>query len=303
MSLDYLVEQCVRNGWIVCAWIVIFCVFRCFKSNRKVKTVILKDKSKITHNSYLFSFEYYNCLSHLLLPYSSIFPISQLHSISKKYLTSSSHLSIPIGKHLKFHLPPTHHVNHLHPNKPAFPTTRPYSPIRVFPGGFDLLVKIYPNGKMSSYLHHLPIHSTLQISGPFGRFCYDSHRHWNAFILIAGGTGITPLWRFLLEKVAEPNCQIFLFFGSKSENDILLREELEQLACQHKHFHCEHVLSEPSPSWSGLRGFVNERMIEGQLALNESLGLSTRLLICGPPPMTDVWLAACTKNNWTHFIF
>lgn len=46
------------------------------------------------------------------------------------------------------------------------PTIRPYTPVEPQNGGyFDLIVKNYPNGKMSSHIHSLKVGDTLEIKG------------------------------------------------------------------------------------------------------------------------------------------
>lgn len=53
--------------------------------------------------------------------------------------------------------------------------------------------------------------------------------------MIAGGTGITPCYQVAAAILKDPSdtTRISLIFGNVSEDDILLRQELDDLAAQH----------------------------------------------------------------------
>lgn len=52
--------------------------------------------------------------------------------------------------------------------------------------------------------------------------------------MIAGGTGITPCYQVIMAalKNKETNMHITLIFGNKTEDDILLKQELEELSSE-----------------------------------------------------------------------
>ena len=66
------------------------------------------------------------------------------------------------------------------------PTSRPDTE-----GYFELLVKTYPTGKLSPYLHALKPGDMLEVRGPVGRFKYTKNAY-KKMGFVAGGTGLTP---------------------------------------------------------------------------------------------------------------
>ena len=105
-------------------------------------------------------------------------------------VTNTSHntklirFEIPHGKDLG--LPIGRHVS-VRADVDGKPVMRAYTPTSRTDqkGYFDLLVKTYEFGKMSSHLHSLNVGSTLDVRGPVGRFKYAKNSYKNMG-LIAG---------------------------------------------------------------------------------------------------------------------
>ena len=57
-------------------------------------------------------------------------------------------------------------------------------------------------------------------------------RPFNQVIMCAGGTGITPCYQVIMSVCNNPddNTKIILLFANRTEQDILLRKELEAFA-------------------------------------------------------------------------
>lgn len=79
--------------------------------------------------------------------------------------------------------------------------SRPYTPVRslvetteyghISEDTLCLLVKNYPNGKLSQHLYYLHQGDSIEVSRPQGSFeCWTSKTN---LILLAAGTGITPM--------------------------------------------------------------------------------------------------------------
>ena len=116
-----------------------------------------------------------------------------------------------------------------------------------------------------------------------------------AFGMIAGGTGITPMLQLVRAILKNPNdkTRISLIFANVNEEDILLRQELEELAEVRKdQFQLYLVLNNPPPAkvWSGGVGFVTEEMI-GNYCPKPAQDI--KILMCGPPPMISVMKKHC----------
>ncbi|BEJ17237.1 hypothetical protein CspHIS471_0606380 [Cutaneotrichosporon sp. HIS471] len=155
-------------------------------------------------------------------------------------------------------------------------------------GYFDLVVKTYDNGLMSTYLDHLPIGASVLVRGPKGQFNYSP---WMAkhLLLVAGGSGITPMYRIIKSAALDPDdtTKMCLVFANISEEDILLKNELDHLALKSNgRLKIDYVLEHPPPGWKGAVGYVTSEMLEERLPTGGPAG--GKVLLCGPPGMTKV---------------
>ncbi len=98
-------------------------------------------------------------------------------------------------------------------------------------GYFDLVVKTYDNGLMSSHLDHLPIGAEIEVRGPKGQFNYSPTlaRH---LLLVAGGSGITPMYRIIKSAAldATDKTKMCLVFANIAEEDIRERRRMGRLS-------------------------------------------------------------------------
>ncbi|KAL2802344.1 hypothetical protein BJX63DRAFT_440984 [Aspergillus granulosus] len=152
----------------------------------------------------------------------------------------------------------------------------PVSPIGNSPE-VDLIIKVYPKGQLGNYLLNLPLQSRVEIRGPLGR--YSPNPAWKRIACIAGGTGISPIYQVMRDWPGE----VTLLYGNETWEDILLREELEQLVLQSPgRVKVHHVLGQPKQDWKGLTGWITRAMIQDLLPKPSS---STGILVCGPDGM------------------
>jgi cytochrome-b5 reductase len=181
---------------------------------------------------------------------------------------------------------------------------RPYTPIstNVDTGTFDLLIRKYPQGKMSSFLanlkpsdeavvgfKHIPFNVKIQY--PFGSP--------KTLVMIAGGTGITPMIQALHAVLGDEKSPIektYLLYGSRNKEDILGKEMLDHWSSTHKKkLTVIHVLSEEEQGQEseellqkGFRqGFIDRKLIES-VAPSPSCGKDVKIFVCGPPIMYDI---------------
>jgi len=154
-------------------------------------------------------------------------------------------------------------------------------------GTFTLMVKVYPDGKMSQQMHHMPIGSTLDFKhiGKNVKVQYPFPKR--RIGMIAGGTGITPFVQALHAVLgsADDDTRVSLLYGAQVEEDLLCKSTLDEWAAAYKHkFDVTYVLSnEPADSaWKGARGFVNAALCSAHLPAPSSDCL---IFVCGPAPM------------------
>lgn len=114
--------------------------------------------------------------------------------------------------------------------------TRPYTPVSQNgqKGYVDLIIKSYPKpgGIMSRHIQSLrPGVDVVEMKGPFKKIEYRANMY-KKMGMIAGGTGITPMLQIIREVLSNPDdrTQVSLVFANISEEDILLRDELDALA-------------------------------------------------------------------------
>jgi nitrate reductase (NAD(P)H) len=179
-------------------------------------------------------------------------------------------------------------------------------------GYFDLVVKIYRagehprfphGGKMSQHLDSLAIGDSIEVKGPVGHMHYlgrgrytlsGEERTAKAINFICGGTGITPAYQVIKAalKDAEDTTQLSLLFANQSPDDILLREELDELAAAHDNFNAWYTVDRvpEGEEWSFSTGFIDKAMVAEHLL---PAGPDAIACLCGPPPMIKF---ACLPN-------
>jgi cytochrome-b5 reductase len=153
-------------------------------------------------------------------------------------------------------------------------------------GRLELTVKIYEGGKLTPYLNNLSVGDKVEIRGPKGEMKY--HKNLVKELgMIAGGTGITPMFQIIRRICEDPkdNTKTTLLYANKTEDDILLKDELDAFAAAHEKFTVHYVLSNPSQNWKGANGRVSKEMIQEHLPA--PAGMDTKVLLCGPQPMMD----------------
>jgi ferredoxin-NADP reductase len=144
-------------------------------------------------------------------------------------------------------------------------------------------------GVSSNYLHdHVQVGSQLQVRAPAGHFHID---HSEApVVLIGGGIGITPLLSMLNWCLAaQPEREVWLFYGVRNRSELVMQTHLEDLAAQHPNFHLHLCMSDPqvedlgkpsSGPVSHHHGRVDVTLLRRLLPLKPY-----HYYLCGPTPM------------------
>ncbi|KAF2638191.1 NADH-cytochrome b5 reductase [Massarina eburnea CBS 473.64] len=166
------------------------------------------------------------------------------------------------------------------------PVIRPYTPTSDVDqkGTVDFIIKKYPNGPMSSHLHDLEPGQRLEIKGPIPKYQWSPNKV-NHVALIAGGTGITPMWQVAnaIFKNPQDKTKVTLIYGNLTEEDILLKKEFEHLENTYpQRFRAFYVLDNPPESWQGGKGFVTKELLKTVLPEPKE-GDNIKVFVCGPP--------------------
>jgi ring-1,2-phenylacetyl-CoA epoxidase subunit PaaE len=152
-------------------------------------------------------------------------------------------------------------------------------------------VKRVTGGIVSNYLNdETRAGDLLQVLGPSGSFTLGQGRERH-LILLAGGSGITPMMSILRTVLgstsdAADTTRISLLYGNRSEADVIFRDALDQLAETYApRLTLRHVLSDPTPSWDGAVGILDEPGVRAALASLPEPGADALFFVCGPEPM------------------
>lgn len=215
-------------------------------------------------------------------------------------------LGLPIGQHLMVRLrdPVTREA-----------IIRSYTPIsEVTDLGFvDMLVKVYfdsesqKGGKMSQAMEALPVGHFIDFKGPIGKFQYHGKgkcsineivQHVKSFIMICGGSGITPIYQVFraIMRDAEDATKCVILNGNRLYEDILCKEELDALA-QDNEQRCKilYTLTRASEDWKGLRGRISSELVQEHCVLESD----SLVLICGPEAMEKSMHRVLLELGWT----
>lgn len=154
-------------------------------------------------------------------------------------------------------------------------------------GVLELVIKVYPDGQLTGkYFANLQVGDEVQLRGPKGAMRYQVG-HCRKIGMIAGGTGITPMYQ-LIRAICEDErdtTEISLIFANRSEDDILLRDELETFARRYpKNLKLWFMLDDAPSAWAYGKGFVTSDVMKEKLP---SPGPDTKFMLCGPPGMIN----------------
>ncbi|KAK4075601.1 hypothetical protein Trihar35433_2161 [Trichoderma harzianum] len=185
-------------------------------------------------------------------------------------------LGLPTGQHVAITM-----------NIDGEKVTRSYTPVsnNLDYGVLELLVKIYPDGKLTGgRLANLQIGDVVHFRGPKGAMRYTNGL-CKKIGMIAGGTGITPMFQ-LIRAICENDrdaTEISLIYANHTENDILLKDELDKFSRLYpKLFNVFYVIEHPSTTWTSGIGYITKDMTAQRLPLP---GNDVKIMVCGPPGM------------------
>lgn len=256
----------------------------CLQKNQKDAdgniTLTLAKKIKITSDTYIFRFS---------------FPNPDLT------------LGLPIGGHVIFSATiPT-------PTKPQGELVcRKYTPTSMIhcSGYVDFVIKIYrknvaprfpDGGIMTQYLESLEPGAKMLMEGPKGQLAYEGMGNFTIkrkplnkkrIGMVSGGTGITPCYQVIQAALkGDDGTHLSLLFGSRTVEDILMKQELDQLALNYPErfslFYTVDIAPEASTNWKYGTGFVTKEMLKSTMP---EASEDTVILFCGPPIFEDMMI-------------
>ncbi|KAH7313835.1 hypothetical protein B0I35DRAFT_376305 [Stachybotrys elegans] len=203
--------------------------------------------------------------------------------------TEQTIIGLPIGQHVSIKA----EVN-------GETVSRSYTPVsnNADKGVLELVIKVYPDGKLTNgYLANLEVGDEVMFRGPKGAMRYSSTL-CNKIGMLAGGTGITPMFQ-LIRAICENDrdtTEISLIYANRTEQDILLREELESFARRYpKNLKIHYVLDTPPADWKYSTGFVTQQMMAEHFPVPDE---HTKIMLCGPPGMINAAKKSLTSLGY-----
>lgn len=213
--------------------------------------------------------------------------ISKNSAIYRFKLENDASLNIPVGHHLacQVKIEGVEHVRYYTPINNKFDS-----------GFFDIIVKSYKDGTVSKYFASLNPGQFVDFKGPVGRMSYKKNMAKEIY-MIAGGSGITPMLSVLGDIITTPEdtTLVKLIFANETENDILLKEELEDYAEKYPNLQVVQVLNKPSNNWTGYTGYVTEELLNKEIPAPSA---GRKVFICGPMEMKKSLLDILFKMGW-----
>jgi ferredoxin-NADP reductase len=125
-----------------------------------------------------------------------------------------------------------------------------------------------------------------ELRGPIGGYFVWEARLGGPLLLIGGGSGIVPLMAMLRHRaVAGKQIPAVLLYSSRTYEDIIYREELDQLVAADPHLRVVHTLTRAQPP--GWQGF--SRRIDAAMLRQIAWPVEQRPLayICGPTALVE----------------
>ena len=174
----------------------------------------------------------------------------------------------------------------------------PWGAVRTFslssspsePGFLAITCKI-SDTPFKQALAHLEPGAVAHVYGPIGSFLLEPSR---PCVFLAGGIGITP-FRGMLRYAADTGVTspMTLFYSARVPEELVFRDELDQIARAHPNIHVNYSVSRPTESthpWTGRVGRIDPAWLQ-EAGVLEGRPL---LYIAGLPAMVETMVAALT---------
>ncbi len=131
------------------------------------------------------------------------------------------------------------------------------------------------------------------IDAPYGRFSFLHTPGNRPLAFIAGGIGIAPFMSMLrYMRDAKIDRDVHLFWGNRTEENLLFRGELEALEEQLPGLKVILVMSD-QPDWPEDQGRIDANLLRRHIgALSDH-----EFFLCGPPPMTRAITRQLKENQ------
>jgi ring-1,2-phenylacetyl-CoA epoxidase subunit PaaE len=144
-------------------------------------------------------------------------------------------------------------------------------------------VREVPDGLFSTWLvRQVRPGDTVEVATPSGTFTPEPGTSGRQ-VLIAAGSGITPVLSIAATVLRDPDSSVVVFYGNRRTSTVMFADELADLKDRHPdRFELVHVLSREPREAELFTGRLDEHRLERLLALVPELGEVGGWWLCGP---------------------
>ncbi|MGE5188197.1 MAG: ferredoxin--NADP reductase [Betaproteobacteria bacterium] len=140
--------------------------------------------------------------------------------------------------------------------------------------------KKFTDHEFSLALRACKVGDWARIDAPYGKLTFEGE--YPKIALLSGGIGITPFMSIIKNATDKRlGSQITLFYGCRTEKDIVFKKELEESTKTNKNLKLVFLITEPSPQWRGETGIITADLVKEELPDYKENMFYT----CGPPGM------------------
>lgn len=150
-----------------------------------------------------------------------------------------------------------------------------------------LTVERLDDGEVSPYLaDELRVGDQVELRGPIGGYFVWEASTGEPLLLVAGGSGIVPLMAIIRHrKAAGSTVPTRLLYSSRSYEEVIYRDELDQLVRGEAGLEVIHTLTRSQPpGWTGYRRRIDDSLLREVAWPSEQHPLA---YICGPTQMVE----------------
>lgn len=155
-------------------------------------------------------------------------------------------------------------------------------------GELRVAVKKVPGGRFSTYANDvLAPGDMIDVMPPEGKFILKQDQEGDLFVFFAAGSGITPVISLVKTiLMTKPEKQVILFYGNRTIDSIIFREELDALKNMFlDKFEIHHVLSGEKQAAPLFNGRLDEEKCRVFARAFFQISSVQRFFICGPELM------------------
>jgi ferredoxin-NADP reductase len=147
----------------------------------------------------------------------------------------------------------------------GYQAERSYSIASSPENGLELTVERLEDGEVSPYLvDELRPGDGLELRGPIGGYFVWEAGDVRPVLLVAGGSGVVPLMAMIRHRfAADGSAPMRLLYSSRTIDDVIYREELEQIEARGAGVEIVHTLTRAQPKgWTGYSRRIDAELLQ-----------------------------------------